>query len=246
MEPRCQCPPWIDPGNAFRIVVKCEKYKAITEYGVLDMAEQIHDVWVDRCSGYNLDNFLTDMASKIIWGPSQTLSLWSVDTDSAAKWKIRRNEHFQKMIQSRVSEKFAEVIVEVVNKEGYQQENEHEHVQSTTGSVGSSGVTNVPHAVFPPSYGEGGGETFSSQQPAEAIYDQLDWSTLTIIPNVDQDGEAYILADEDQVFEAMGFKEADERAEQVAREEAPIPCIPAELQEDMSDVGLNVDDSASA
>ncbi|CAO2197576.1 unnamed protein product [Urochloa humidicola] len=228
MEPSCQCPLWIDPGNAFRIVVKCEKYKAMTEYGVLDMAEQTHDVWVDRCSGYNLDTFVTDMASKIIWGPSQTLSVWAIDSDSAANWKIRRNEHFEKMIQSRAIEKFADVIVEVVSKDGYQQENE-EHVQSTAGSVGSSGVTNVPHAGFPPSYGEGGGETFSCQEHADQLYGEVDWSSLTIIPTADQDGEAYNLADEDQVFEAMGFKEADESAEELAREEAPIPSIPPEV-----------------
>ncbi|CAO2161156.1 unnamed protein product [Urochloa humidicola] len=131
-----ECPPWIDPGNAFRIVVKCAAYKALLEYdGNLDMDEQYHDVWVDINSGYNLDSFVIDMAAKIIWGPSQELAVWAVDSDSAAEWKIRKNEHFEKMIKSRLSEKLAYVIVEVVDKGGYQTGH------TTTWSKGSSGVT---------------------------------------------------------------------------------------------------------
>ena len=63
--------------------------------------------------------FLSDMTSKIIWGPSPTVRVWSVDSDIAAEWRIRRNEHFVKMIQSRLSDKFANVVVEVVYKDGY-------------------------------------------------------------------------------------------------------------------------------
>nr|XP_034568866.1 uncharacterized protein LOC117833468 isoform X3 [Setaria viridis] len=62
-----ECPPWIDPGNAFKLVVKCAGYKAIHDYGIIEMTEQWHDLWVDTCSGYNLDNFVNDMASKNIW-----------------------------------------------------------------------------------------------------------------------------------------------------------------------------------
>ncbi|CAN6329850.1 unnamed protein product, partial [Urochloa humidicola] len=114
------CPPWIDPGNAFRIVVKVEKYKADAEYAMLDMAEQQHVVWVDLSTGYNLEKFVTDMKSKIIWGPSQTLAVWSVDTDCNAEWKVRKNAHFEKMIQTRLHDRLANVVVEVVSKDGYQ------------------------------------------------------------------------------------------------------------------------------
>ncbi|CAN6201219.1 unnamed protein product [Urochloa humidicola] len=84
------CPPWIDPGNAFRLVVNCEKYKASLDYGIMEMDEQKHETWFDICSGYNLNKFVEDMATKIIWGRSQTLVVWAVDTDSAAGWKLRR------------------------------------------------------------------------------------------------------------------------------------------------------------
>ncbi|CAN6233889.1 unnamed protein product [Urochloa humidicola] len=64
------CPPWIDPGNAFRLVVNCDHYKASTDYGVLVMEEQRHEIWVDLSKGYNLDKFVEDMAAKTIWGRS--------------------------------------------------------------------------------------------------------------------------------------------------------------------------------
>ena len=109
----------IDPGNAFRLVVKSEKFKANLEYGLLDMGEMWHEWWVDLNSGYNLEKFMNDMASKIIWGPSQTIAVWSVDTDSAAEWRIRKDEHFDKMIQSRLVQRVANLVVEVVEKPGY-------------------------------------------------------------------------------------------------------------------------------
>lgn len=40
----------------------------------------------------------------------------------------------------------------------------------------------------------------------------VDWSTLTIITNDDQDGEAIALAYKDVVFEVFGFKAAEEAA----------------------------------
>jgi len=40
----------IDPGSAFRLVVKVAKYVANGEYGLVEMAEQQHDLWFDRNS----------------------------------------------------------------------------------------------------------------------------------------------------------------------------------------------------
>jgi len=54
------------------------------------MADQEHDIWFDRTTSYTLSKFHDDMAAKIIWGPSQTLSVWAVDNDSESKWSIRK------------------------------------------------------------------------------------------------------------------------------------------------------------
>jgi hypothetical protein len=80
-------------------VVKVDKYKANAEYDLVDMDEQQHELWFDKTRGYNLDEFGIDMASKIYWGNTQTLAVWSVDVDIEASWKIRKAEHFESMIK---------------------------------------------------------------------------------------------------------------------------------------------------
>ena len=58
----------IDPGNAFRLVVKVAKFVADGEYGLVEMADQQHNIWLDRTMDYTLSKFHDDMATKIIWG----------------------------------------------------------------------------------------------------------------------------------------------------------------------------------
>jgi hypothetical protein len=65
----------IDPGNTFRLVVKVSKYVADGEYGKVEMVEQEHEIWLDRTVQYSLEKFHDEMATKIIWGPSQTLAV---------------------------------------------------------------------------------------------------------------------------------------------------------------------------
>jgi hypothetical protein len=126
------------------------------------MDEQKHEIWIDISSGYNLDKFVEDMATKTIWGRSQTLAVWAIDTDSAAGWKLRRNEHFEKMIQSRLNHRMAELNVEIVEKEGYQ-------YQNFQNSVATSGVT---------SHVEGVGDTcgmWNGHMPAALALDGHNW-----------------------------------------------------------------------
>lgn len=53
----------------------------------------------------------------------------------------------------------------------------------------------------------------------------IDWSTLIILGDEEQDGEANVIADEEMVYEEMGFKAADEAAA-AEENEAGIPDIP--------------------
>ena len=45
------------------------------------------------------------------------------------------------------------------------------------------------------------------------------------------------------MYEAMGFKAVDERAEEAAREAVPIPTMTAEMQKDMGESIVLVDDN---
>ncbi|KAJ1266874.1 hypothetical protein BS78_07G013100, partial [Paspalum vaginatum] len=110
------CPPWIDPGKAFRLIVSCASYKANLEYGFVDIVEQAHDLWLDLSSGYSLAKFAEDMVAITIWGPSQQLAVWGVDPESRSEWRVTSDSHLMQMIDARLGEKLMYLSVEVVDK----------------------------------------------------------------------------------------------------------------------------------
>ncbi|RLM48430.1 hypothetical protein C2845_PMPSC055917 [Panicum miliaceum] len=155
------------------------------------------------------------MAGKMIWGRTQTLIIWGVDIDSGSEWKLTSNAQFEDMIKSRWHENVVNPAVEVAEKDGSQP-------VETVGSAarggcsvaqGTSGVTDADAAGSVEGGGVGvTGDTCTSPDNAEPTYGNVDWSTLTSIPEAANDGDMLALVDEDKVFDAMGFKEADERA----------------------------------
>ena len=108
----------IDPGNTFRLVVKVGKFVADGEYGLVEMADKEHEIWLDRTVQYSLGRFYDDMATKIILGSSQTLSVWAIDNGSDSEWKIRRVEHFNELIKERWDDRAVVLVVDVVSKFG--------------------------------------------------------------------------------------------------------------------------------
>ena len=153
----------------FRLVVKVGKYVADGEYGLVQMVEQEHELWLDRTGQYTLEKFLDEMATKIIWGPSQTLSVWIVDTDSGSKWKVKRDEYFQQMVKDRWGQRVVFLVVDVVSKHAYSGNDGSMHRCAsgvTTGegsgiprNVGGSGSNILENA-------EGIGDTCSSPPPS--------------------------------------------------------------------------------
>jgi hypothetical protein len=235
----------MDPGIAFRLVVKSDKYTARLDYVEHEMDEQEHELWVDGSSGYSHDRFIEDMTGKIIWGTSQALSVWVLDTETGSEWKLRRNEHFEQMMKDRWDQKVAYLVVEVVDKAGYSGvcTSAGSKADGESGGRCRSGVTNNDAASGPnQGQGEGIGDTYTSPQRVEPEI-VVDWSTLTIIGEPEEDGEANGIADEDQVFEAMGFKEADASA---YTDEVPIPTFLHIFAEEMNCAGLPVDDNDPA
>jgi hypothetical protein len=56
--------------------------------------------------------------------------------------RLEKNKHYEMMIQPRLNERVANLVVEVVDKDGYQQ------MQNSTRSVGTSGVTSAAAGRF--------------------------------------------------------------------------------------------------
>ncbi|WVZ98256.1 hypothetical protein U9M48_043721 [Paspalum notatum var. saurae] len=229
------CPPWIDPGKAFRLIVSCATYKANLEYGFIDIAEQGHDFWVDLSSGYSLTKFAEDMAAVTIWGPSQQLVVWGVDPESRSEWRVTSDSHLMEMIDARLEDKVMYLSVEVVAKEGYKS------APSSSSAHYHSAVSNGEQCLAD-SIGFNVADTCSSPNTGDII----DWDALTIIPEGDLDGDATILLDEDKFFEAMGLKAADELAAGDAMGEVPIPAVPNEIQAEMIEAAMLVDDIDAA
>ena len=48
----------IDPGNAFRLVVKVSKFVADGKYGLVEMADQEHEIWFYRTVTTLSQNFM--------------------------------------------------------------------------------------------------------------------------------------------------------------------------------------------
>lgn len=90
------------------------------------------------------------------------------------------------------------------------------------------------------------GDTCNHAPNVEDSAALVDWSKLAIILD-GLDGDAHALLDEDELFDAMGFKNTDERAAATAiQEEAALPVIPIEIQQDMIDAAIVVSDEVPA
>lgn len=138
----------------------------------------------------------------------------------------------------RWNQQVAHLCVEVVEKDGYQS-------AGTAGSNATGGLGYATSSVTDAGAAEGVGGTgdmCSFPDHAKEPFGQVDWSTLTIIVDAHYDGDMVTLADEDKLLEVMGFKEADEKAEEEVATEYGILVIPTKLQEDLRKARIPVDD----
>ena len=143
-------------------------------------------------------------------------------------------------MKDRWAQGVAFLIVDVVSK------------HATSGNTSSSrkyasGVTTGEGSGIPGNNAEGTGDACSSPSPSVPpdIPEPVNWANLIIQQDESHDGDATAAANEDKVYEAMGFRAADEGAEQAAREAIPIPAMTAEIQQDMSEAAIPVDDNVS-
>lgn len=150
------------------------------------------------------------------------------------------------MIKDKWDDRRAFITVDIVKKDGFGDNassaaSRVRCVSGVTHEHSAEGVTNEPRAegVYhehsaQANDAEGFGDTCSSPPPhTEQPIAIVDWNTITIEENPDEDGNATQLVDEDQVYEAMGFKQAKERDEKDQAEELPILAMSAEMQQDM-------------
>ena len=155
------------------------------------------------------------------------VAVWVLDQDTGSEWKIRRDEHFEQMIRDRWDERLAVIAVDIVRKDGHSENASSGALKGRCVSGVTSDRNGGPSVVVDDA--EGCGDTCSSpQQTSSDLPIVVDWTTLTIIGQADDDGIAKAVADEDKVYEAMGFKEAEPTPEQ-GTQEVPILAMSAKM-----------------
>ena len=239
----------IDPGNAFRIHVCVDKYTATGDYDdSVEMVQQEHDVWFDLSTQCSLSKFVEEMRTNIIWGRDQQLLVWGVDKDSGTEWKVTTDEQFMEMIEARWDEKEMDVNCEMLDRDK----------ESSRQPRWDAGKANVPNEHSVHSTSGVTAEQANAQANVECTDDAcsspdhtnlddrgIDWSAYTILQEEELDGDATVLVDEDKIYEAMGFKAADDLVDGGdGPAEIPVPVIPPELQAEMDAAAMLVDDNA--
>lgn len=187
------------------------------------MEQQQFKWWVDASGGYNLDKFLHDLASRVIQGPSQEISVWGVDQDNSAEFKVSTNADLEEMINGRLHNQCLNLYVEVIDKvEG-----------------NSSKDSNITTQRCQSSTCGGSNEEVGDSRQEEYNEINVDWSLLNIET---EDGDGASLLDEDKVYVAMGLREEDERAEDIAKGPPDVPVIPVDVQKDIDEACMVVHD----
>jgi hypothetical protein len=150
--------------------------------------------------------------------------------------EVTSNDQFEEMIMCRMDEKVMHVSRDVVEKDaaGLNDVVSRANKGGSSTTAATSGVTNAGHAEN----AKGLGDTCSTSEEGKAEGNIVDWSTLTILPHEDCDGEANAVVIEDHIYEAFSFKAADE----AAADEMPIPNIPAEVEAEMNEATIPITD----
>lgn len=236
LTPKCLyfcCSTRIDPSNAFRLVVNSSQYTTILEYENLDIDAQNHVLWIDGSTVYNLDNFVEEMTGRIFLGPCQKFVVWGLDQESDTEWKVSRNDQFVEMVNARWDVKTVCLSCEVVDKYGYEKCTTS-IVAEQSSAHATSGVTNA--SIVEQSKAVGNTCSSANQEPQA---EEVDWDALIIVSELDRD--ANVVVNEEAVYEAFGFKDADKATE--AKADTTIPVPTAEMQANMTDAAIPVDDN---
>jgi peptide subunit release factor 1 (eRF1) len=135
------------------------------------------------------------------------------------------------MIEVRWDEREMDVSCEVLDKDKVSSRQQRQHRDAATTNLTNE---HSVHATSGVTAEKGNVECIDDacSRPEHTKSDDvvIDWSAFTILPEEKLDGDATVLVDEDQIYEAMGFKAADEGlAGGDAPLEIPVPEIPPEL-----------------
>ena len=163
------------------------------------------------CQCYTLDMLEKDLTARINWGRSQQLVVSEFDMSRDGERKLLNDTDLSIAFAEGKNERKMFWFVAVVDKPT-------EIISYSV--VSEAAISNVAHDDAIPQ------SDFSNDA---VVSHEIDWDSLEIIPlTADQIGAPFPVIDEDTVYEFLGLRAEDERAEEaraavVAKENPPVP-----------------------
>lgn len=205
-----------DPDTGqFSMCVQISQFRAMMDHGNYVDVAQRYDEWVVESQCYTLEDLEKDIAARVKWGSRQQLAIFEYDVVSGGERKLLDDNDLSVAFAASQVEKKMFLLVCVEDK--------------PTDLVSGSAVTEVMSNMTI----DNGNATaiVSSNEPT--IGDVINWDTIEITPiKDDQIGSAFYVMDEDAMYEFVGLKADDEKAEKEGAEMFDIDLEGAELPVD--------------
>ncbi|WVZ92106.1 hypothetical protein U9M48_038195 [Paspalum notatum var. saurae] len=208
-----------DPVAAFRLCVQFSQFTAkFDDSSFVDMPRKYAEWAVDsRC--YKMDSLQKDLATKIKLGSCQQPIVWVYDMDMGGETSLVNDSDLSLALFERQVEKRLHLFVDVQDNFGQS--------TSLSGSAVTEVVTSNAMSAFGTGQVDGNNQTF--------VAHVIDWNRIEIAPCLEEQiGAALPVMDEDAMYEFLGLRDEDDRAEQ-ARVAAEIEF---EKQHDVDDLNL--------
>jgi hypothetical protein len=193
----------IDPVAAFRFCVQISQFTSKLDDGTCVVVPRKYVEWTVDCQYCSLEMIENELAERVKWGSCQRLKICEFDMSSGRERELVDDNALTCAFSERKTEQKLFLYVDVEDRP-------LELVSKSCVSevvMSSNAVTDVIN---------------SSSEPHV-----IDWDSLEILPIAeDQIGCAYTLMDEDTMYEFVGLREEDERAEKeklAAEKENELP-----------------------
>jgi hypothetical protein len=157
------------------------------------------DEWVVDCRFYNLDMLLRDLEARVKWGSGQQPMIHEFDRSGGGEKKLVDDKDLSLAFAEKMHDKKLFLFVDFVDKPA-------EMFSNSVVTEAEAATSNVGH--------DNATEQGDCSNPA-LVSHQIDWESLLITPlTEDQIGIALPVMDEDAMYEFVGLRAEDERAEQ--------------------------------
>lgn len=194
-----EVPPGIDPDGAFRVCVQFSQFTAKFNDGSSVLVARKYDEWVVDYRSYSMERLVKDLATRVTWGTCQQPLINEFDNSTGCESNLADDKALALAFSDRLNSKKLFLFIDVEDK------------SVVTEVVLSNVVTDKAKSV---ELGTNSGVTEVGSSIDGFVAHVVDWDSLQTEPiPEEQIGAAVSFMDEDAMYEFVGLREEDERAE---------------------------------